>query len=257
MQRLFQKIFRFFFSIYGLFLLIVAVLLILPTLIFVSFLPEKKRADVLFVIIRFFISLFFMLTGIRPYVQSDEQMEDDVSMVFIFNHISYLDALVAVHALRGRSVRGLGKYEFSKIPLIGTIYKNAVILVKRGDKEDRARSITAMKDTLSNGTSIFLAPEGTFNESFNPLSTFYDGAFRIAIETRTPLKPMLLLDTHDRMHHRSFFSFNPGRSRVVFLKTFPVHEYSIDDLPLFKEKVFMYMREELIKYQASWIKNAV
>ncbi len=255
MYQSLQKIFRFLFSLYALILFLVAIVLMLPILLLLPLMSVKKRGDVLFVILRIFISIFFRLTGIRPKIVSDDHQEDNSSLVFIFNHISYLDALVAVHALRGRSVRGLGKYEFSKIPLIGSIYKNAVILVKRGDKEDRARSIAAMKDTINRGTSIFLAPEGTFNESSNPLSTFYDGAFRIAIETRTPLKPMLLLDTYDRMNYRSVFSFNPGRSRVVFLQTFSVDEYSIDDLPLFKEKVFKHMQDELIKHQASWIKT--
>mgnify|MGYP006283867509 CR=1 FL=1 len=209
MYNFFQKSFRFVFSIYALLLLVLAVILILPVMLFILIFPPN------------------------------------------------LDALVAVHALRGRSIRGLGKYEFSKMPLIGFIYRNAVILVKRGDKEDRARSIAAMKETISQGISIFLAPEGTFNESSDPLSTFYDGAFRIAIETQTSLRPMLLLDTYDRMNHRSIFSFNPGPSRVVFLKTFSVTDYGIDDLPLFKEKVFAHMQEELIKHQASWIKKNV
>jgi 1-acyl-sn-glycerol-3-phosphate acyltransferase len=31
-------------------------------------------------------------------------------------------------------------------------------------------------------------PEGTFNETGKPLKSFYDGAFRISIETRTPVK---------------------------------------------------------------------
>jgi 1-acyl-sn-glycerol-3-phosphate acyltransferase len=36
-----------------------------------------------------------------------------------------------------------------------------------------------------------------------PLKEFYDGAFRIAIETGTPIKPVLLLNTYERMHYSS------------------------------------------------------
>ncbi len=36
-------------------------------------------------------------------------------------------------------------------------------------------------------------PEGTFNMTTEPLKEFYDGAFRVAIETQTPVKPVLFL----------------------------------------------------------------
>jgi 1-acyl-sn-glycerol-3-phosphate acyltransferase len=40
-------------------------------------------------------------------------------------------------------------------------------------------------------------PEGTFNETNAPLKDFYDGAFRIAIETKTAVKPVLFLDAYE------------------------------------------------------------
>ena len=46
-------------------------------------------------------------------------------------------------------------------------------------------------------------PEGTFNMTTQPLKEFYDGAFRVAIETQTPVKPVLFLDAYSRMHYES------------------------------------------------------
>jgi len=74
----------------------------------------------------------------------------------------------------------------------------------------------------TNGISILIFPEGTFNETTNPLKDCYDGAFRLAIETQTPIKPLIFIDTYDRMRYDDLMSMNPGRCRAVFLHTIPV-----------------------------------
>ena len=67
-----------------------------------------------------------------------------------------------------------------------------------------------LKSVLKKGISVFIFPEGTFNTTGQPLKAFYDGAFRIAIETQTPLLPIIFPDTVKRLHYTSVFSFQPG-----------------------------------------------
>jgi 1-acyl-sn-glycerol-3-phosphate acyltransferase len=86
-----------------------------------------------------------------------------------------------------------------------------------------------------------------------PLKDFYDGAFRIALETRTPIKPILILDTYERMHYDSVFSLNPGICRTVFLEEIPVDDLGRDDLPILKERVYRIMEQKLLFYRAAWI----
>lgn len=69
-----------------------------------------------------------------------------------------------------------------------------VILVNRQNATKRAQSVRALKAAIKNNISIIIFPEGTFNETRQPLKLL-DGAFRIAIETQTPIKPLLLVDT--------------------------------------------------------------
>jgi 1-acyl-sn-glycerol-3-phosphate acyltransferase len=122
-------------------------------------------------------------------------------------------------------------------------------LVDRSNSDTRAKSVRALKAAIKNGISIFIFPEGTFNETAYPLKSFFDGAFRIAIETQTPIKPILLVDTLDRLHFHSIFSLTPGKNRVVFLKEVPVTDLTISDIPALKEKVYQMMDEGLRRYR--------
>ncbi len=168
-----------------------------------------------------------------------------------------MDIPVILKTIRRQHFRVLGKAEMAKIPIFGFLYRSAAVMVERGDAEKRARSVDQLKSVLSKGISIVIAPEGTFNMTHRPLKEFYDGAFKIAIETQTPIKPVLFLDTYDRMGYQSIFSVNPGRSRSVYLDEIAVAGLSLDDVDHLKEKVFKIMEEKLIVYKASWIERSV
>ena len=152
-------------------------------------------------------------------------------------------------------MRALGKYEMSKVPVFGFIYRRAVVMVDRRDAEKRAKSVRILKSILRRGISVFIFPEGTFNLTKKPLKSFFDGAFRIAIETQTPIKPLLFLDAYNRMNHESIFSLNPGRSRTIFLETIDVDRYTMADVERLKQDVYALMERRLIEYGAKWIEE--
>ena len=158
-------------------------------------------------------------------------------------------------SVRRQHIRVLGKAEMSSIPLFGFIYKNAAVMVDRKDAAHRAKSLKTLKSILSKHISIFICPEGTFNMTNAPLKNFYDGAFRIAIETKTPIKPILFLDTYDRLNYKSIFSLSPGISRAVYLQETITSGYTLADVTELKEKIFKQMENSLIRYNASWIKQ--
>ena len=123
-------------------------------------------------------------------------------------------------------------------------------MVDRSSDAARAKSIERLKEMLSKNISIAIYPEGTFNMSNAPLKEFYNGAFKIAVETQTPIQPVLLLNALDRLHYNSIFSFTPGRTKAVFLEEF----LPGNDVSLLKEKVYNAMETGLIQNKVSWIK---
>jgi 1-acyl-sn-glycerol-3-phosphate acyltransferase len=86
------------------------------------------------------------------------------------------------------------------------------------------------------------------------LSEFYNGAFRLAIETQTPIKPLLFLDAYDRMHYYSIFSVNPGKSRAFYLEEISVEGLTLDDLESLKNQVYAQMEKELLGRKVPWVR---
>lgn len=165
-----------------------------------------------------------------------------------------MDIPVMMKAIRKQHFRVLGKAELGTIPVFGFIFKQAAVSVDRKNPENRAKSLLILKSIIKRRISVFIFPEGTFNETHKPLKDFYDGAFKIAIESQTPIKPIVFLDTYDRLHYKSVFSLSPGRSRAVFLEETATDNLSVDDVTYLKQKIYKQMEEALIRYNASWIR---
>ncbi|WP_245605209.1 lysophospholipid acyltransferase family protein [Niabella soli] len=173
--------------------------------------------------------------------------------ILISNHISYLDIPVMIKVFR-KPMRPLGKAEMGKIPVFGFIYNRAIVTVNRDSAAERAKSIRILRSVINKGISIFVFPEGTFNETGQPLKSFYNGAFKLAVETNTPIRPVLFLDTYARMPYNRRFSLNPGKCRAVFLEEIDVSAYSEKGSDRLKQEVHALMEQKLVEYRASWIK---
>jgi 1-acyl-sn-glycerol-3-phosphate acyltransferase len=141
----------------------------------------------------------------------------------------------------------------TKIPIFGSIYKRGTVSVDRESAYARTESVKRLIAFLHQKVSVFICPEGTFNMTHKPLKNFYDGAFRIAIETQKPIRPILFLDTYDRLSYKSIFSLNPGKCRAVYLSQISTEGLTNKDVDYLKEKIYKQMEEALVRYEASWI----
>lgn len=244
---------RLLYTLYAVTMFVILMLLVVPFVVVGSFFGKIRGGNFIYRMCIIWGDCWFFLIGIRHRNLYESAHDRSKQYIFVANHISYLDAPVIVKTLRQR-VRVLGKIEMSKVPVFGFIYRNAIVTVDRSNAEKRAKSVRILKSVIRKGISIFIFPEGTFNETEKPVKEFFDGAFRIAIETQTPIKPVLFLDAYNRMHYRSVLSLNPGRSRSVYLDEIPVTGLTQADLPALKQKVYHIMEKKLVEYKAAWIK---
>jgi 1-acyl-sn-glycerol-3-phosphate acyltransferase len=252
-MRLLSKPFWWLYCIYAFLLFVIGMFCVLPFVVVYSLQDETKGGDRIYRVCRYWDSTWLKLIGIRPSNIYESTPDPDKRYVFISNHISYLDIPMILQAVQRDGFRILGKAEMTRIPFFGFIYSRAVVLVDRTTARGRSRSVRELKSVLSIDRSVFIFPEGTFNETGQPLSTFFDGAFRLAIETQTPLQPILFVDTFDRLHYSSLFTLRPGITRAVFLPEVEVQGLTVADLPLLKEHVYARMEEGLIRHHVSWI----
>jgi len=241
--------FRILYTTYAFICFVAIMLFIFPFVLIATFFGKIRGGNMIIRLLRFWSGAWFLLVGIRHSNIYRYRPDPSLQYIFVHNHISYLDAAIAVETLR-QPFRALGKIEMKDFPVFGIIYRVFVVMVDRKNPENRARSIMELKSVLSQGISIMIFPEGTFNETSAPLKSFYDGAFRIAIETQTPILPVLFLDAYQRMHYRHMFTLNPGRSRSLFLEPVPVAGMTLTDVGALKEKVFRIMEENLMEHSS-------
>ena len=175
-------------------------------------------------------------------------INNSVPHIYVGNHGSYLDAIAVCIAIP-QYFSPLGKVEMTKIPIFGAIYKRIVVLIDRSSKESREHSVKSLKNDIANGVSILIFPEGTMNKSEAPLSEFYDGAFRIAIETQTPLMPFVMINNRDLLPRVDPLKAHPGLLTTVFITPVDVTGLELEDLPMLKQKVFDLMEETILKYE--------
>lgn len=243
-----KKLAVFLFSLYGFILFVVLLLLLIPFFFMASLFGKVRGGNMIYRLCSFWADAWLLMIGIRVPVIHEARNAEQRPCIFVANHISYLDIPMIVKIVR-EPVRVLGKQEMAKIPVFGFVYRNAVVMVNRKSPEQRMRSVATLKKVLGKEISIFIFPEGTFNETGNPLKDFYDGAFRIALETQTPIQPIIFPDTVKRLHHATVFSLKPGTSRAVYLPMIGAQGHEEEEVAELKQKVYAAMEAALNRYR--------
>lgn len=249
------KPFQLLYWLYAVIWFVAIMLIIFPFVIAASFFGRIRGGNFIYRLCMLWGDTWFLLTFIRIRKMYEAPHDKNRQYIFVTNHISYLDAAVIVKAFR-QPIRPLGKVEMSKVPIFGFIYEKAIVTVDRSSAPSRAKSVSILRSILSKGISVLVFPEGTFNMTHKPLKDFYDGAFRVAIETQTAVKPVLFLDTYERMNYKSIFSLRPGRCRILYMDEIPVQGLTGNDITFLKEKVYRLMEEKLVEYNAAWIQRS-
>jgi 1-acyl-sn-glycerol-3-phosphate acyltransferase len=243
-----RKVLASVYLLYSALIFICLMLIFFPFVLLASaVLPVAQGKRVILTLLRwwawgFSLTSFFWTKTINKHLVNKE-----IPHIYVGNHGSYLDAVVVCIAVP-QHFSPLGKVEMTKIPIFGAIYKRIVILIDRGDKESRENSVSILKQEIANGSSILLFPEGTMNKGTAHLSEFYDGAFRIAIETQTPLMPFVMINNRKLLPRVDPLMGRPGIITTVFITPVSVQNLTIADVPMLKQKVFDLMNETIERY---------
>jgi 1-acyl-sn-glycerol-3-phosphate acyltransferase len=139
----------------------------------------------------------------------------------------------------------IAKKSFAKIPLFGWFYKRGSVLVDRKNDASRRKSYEYMKKILSKGIHMCIYPEGTRNRTDQPLKKFYDGAFKLSVDTGHAIIPTIILNTKESLPNNKAFYFLPKQLSINFLEPIQSNGLSSEEL---KDKVFQKMHEYYTKH---------
>ena len=235
---------QFLYCIYALLVFAILTILSVITMLFLLPFSKSKLSKRVYKICRYWSKAFLLLIGIQHIEIFEDNHDFKKPHIFVANHNSYMD-IPPIVQLKHKPIKPLGKFESSKIPIFGWIYRAAVIMVDRSSPDKRAKSLRNLKAALHKKTSIFIFPEGTFSMSEEqPMKAFYNGAFKLAIEMQVPIQPILMIDAVDRMHYSGLFTLTPGKNRVVYLPTVQIEGYTMDDIDHLKNKVYQMMDKD-------------
>lgn len=213
-------------------MVIVCPFIIISTSIF----REKTGRKIAFYFLKFWAWSFSLFTFLW-FSAKGKEIDTSQAYIYVGNHSSFLDAIAIVICIP-QAFSPLGKIEMLKIPVFGWIYKRLVVMIDRSSRESRDHSVAELRKDLADGQSILIFPEGTMNKSNQPLNPFYDGAFRLAIETQTPILPFAILNSRDHLPRTNPLLLYPGMIKTVFGEAIEVKGLVAEDLEELKQKTF-------------------
>ncbi len=192
--------------------------------------------------------LFWM--GFRVKVENQSDIKSGQPYIIIGNHTSVIDIMVLLKIFY-RPFVFVGKKELSKIPVFGYLYKKANILVDRKSPKSRKEVFDQVVDFIKKGNSIAVYPEGGVpNDPKILLAPFKNGAFRMAIEHKLPIVPMVYFDNKWRFPY-DIFKGGPGKLRVKILPVIQTDKLTLKDVNELKDFCYNMIYNELMNDQIS------
>lgn len=166
--------------------------------------------------------------GVRLEVEGQEHLWASRPAVFVFNHQSQLDVMVVAALLR-RDFTGVAKKELAKDPTFAALgWLAHVAYVDRTDAVAAREALAPALESLSAGTSLVIAPEGTRSPTPTPLP-FKKGAFHLAMQAGVPIVPIVIRNAGEVMPARSVL-LSPGTVQVRVLAPIATGDWTTDNL---------------------------
>ena len=243
-----MTLFRSFWAIYGILLFLTMTAVTIPILLLnMAVTPGTLalRRNIRFMH-HVFAKIFLLLVGIRLRIHGKEHIINGHSYVIVANHTSSVDFIINGAAFPG-IFRFLAKQDLLKIPLFGFVVRKMCLIVDRKSAMSRARSVVALKQELSEGVSVLIYPEGSRNKTTDALGKFYDGAFRIAIQTKASILPFTIANIRQVSDASRGLDLCPGVVDIYVETPITTDLFNADDTAMLSERVRTQMMERVVR----------
>jgi 1-acyl-sn-glycerol-3-phosphate acyltransferase len=153
--------------------------------------------------------------GVKIVVHNPERMLRGRGAVYASNHVSWFDVFAIASVLPRYTF--VAKSELRKLPLFGWGAESAgVVFLARDNRKSAFESYKGAAQTVKEGQSIVVFPEGTRGRDYH-LRSFKKGPFVLAIAAQAPVVPVLVYGALEVMPKGSF-RIQPATVHVHFLE---------------------------------------
>lgn len=179
------------------------IIITLPVLLRVIYLDRKGRAKERDSLADRYSMKFarrlFKFTGSTLRVTGLENVPRDTPVLFVSNHQSHVDNLI-IHGFIDVPKGFVSITSMLKVPILSTIMKYMkCVFLDRSDMRQTLRCMETAVDTLKDGHSMVIFPEGKVNED-GVLGEFKKGCLKLAIRAGVPIIPITLRNSHKVMN---------------------------------------------------------
>jgi 1-acyl-sn-glycerol-3-phosphate acyltransferase len=187
----------------------------------------SKSGNLPHLVARVWARSILFVSGIRVTVKGVENIDRDQSYIFMANHQSNFDIPVLLGRLPVQ-FRWLAKAELFKIPLFGRAMQGCgYISIDRMNRKSAFESLTRAANTIRNGTSVVIFPEGTRSMD-GKIMAFKKGGFVLTLNAGVPIIPVVIHGTWPIMP-KSKFQIRSGRVTLEILPPVDTSQYSRKD----------------------------
>jgi len=182
--------------------------------------------------------------GIKVEVSGLGRIDPRTALIFMPNHISFLDGPLLEMLIPG-AARVVLKKSVLRIPIVGLgmRFVGFVPVDRKGVKGGKRSIAKAVQMVREKGYSFLIFPEGTRSRD-GKLQRFRRGGFFLALETGASIVPVTIRGTFELMPKGQKYA-RKGSVCVAFHDPIPITGYTIVTLAGLMEKV----REAILSFE--------
>lgn len=249
-----QRLLTFFLSLWTWFELFATAALLFPVsvVIWLFTLPFDRRLVLLHRFSSYWAILVCLLNPLwKIRVSGKEKIPRKTPFVMVSNHQSGADILVIYQLMT--HFKWVSKKSLFWAPFVGwCMAMNRYIPLQRGKKSSINQMVERCKETIRKGSPLMIFPEGTRSKD-GSIQPFKTGAFRIALETKVPVVPIVIYGTNKAIKKGGFLIHRNHDMRVIVMDPLPYSLFAGDD----NKKLASRVREVISEGLSSCTENPV
>lgn len=187
------------------------------------------------------------MAGARVEIIGEDNIPKDTAVVFVANHQSNFDIPLMISSVPG--TKGfIAKKEILKMPLVRDwMQLMQCVFIDRSNIRQQVKAISEGVQTLKNGQSIVVFPEGTRSVDGN-LNEFKPGSLKLATKSGSPIVPVAIINSRGLMP-KGRMIITPASVKVVILNPIEITPEMNKETSALAEQIKSIIESEIQRHE--------